>query len=169
MKLYHGTTEKNGPLILDDCKIITNAHGHYDNDSGFDESVITTKGFTYLTSDLAYAIYYANKNSVLEHSREYAYIFEIEIDEHLIEPDFDEIKMVPEMADICYRTPKELIIGEEVQAYAKFKMGTNKSATKEELANLNTIITNSSMDKLNSLNCVNPLPNFLSFINLENH
>lgn len=92
MILYHRTSFTRGIKILNDGKILTKAERVYD------ETYIlqTSKGFIYLSDDLAIAMYYANKTSFIDND-EYMYVFKCEINDNLLLPDLDEIKYTKEM------------------------------------------------------------------------
>lgn len=87
MILYHGTTEKIGKEILRSGVIKKNISRRYLDNSG----VATTDGYVYMTNDFTYAVYYGNKNAVLDKENNLI-IFKVEINDNLLEPDKDEIE-----------------------------------------------------------------------------
>lgn len=94
MILFHGTSLENGEQIIKDGKIkcqIKRVHEGYKN-------IIpgTTDGYVYLTQNFYTAYYYGNIPliSLEDMSKQYVYIFKIEIDDNssLFEPDLDELQ-----------------------------------------------------------------------------
>lgn len=89
MILYHGTSAKRGKQILDDKKIKgTDVERVYNPDY---ISLTTTDGYVYL-GDFPLATYYANKTSIIADEDTHLMLFEVEIDDNLLEVDYDEIE-----------------------------------------------------------------------------
>ncbi|EMJ6878044.1 hypothetical protein [Enterococcus faecalis] len=145
MKLYHGTTVTKGDQILKSGIIDGFAKGNYDDS---DPDYTTTKGFVYLTPDPVYAYYYAQFQSIFfEESRDYAMIFEVEVDNSKLEPDFDELMMVAryskeevlkatvseslEMAN-SIRVAGILLLESDVKRYSTFPLQTNRTFSKAD-------------------------------------
>lgn len=93
MHLYHGTTLKNGQQIIKDGFIKANIKRNYVD---YDEHIKnTTDGYVYLSVNLHTAYFYGNINLADEISTEkYVYIFSIEVDDKLLHPDYDEVKVI---------------------------------------------------------------------------
>lgn len=154
MIVYHGSTEKNGKSILNDGYIDPYASGVYDNDP--DPKYRTTKGFVYVSDDPLYAFYYAQKNSIFfEKSRDYAYLFKIDIAEEELLSDHDEFRIVKNMAYDDYknfsasdslnkcnsaRIERKLLLKTDVIAYAKIPLQTNESQSATYRENLKKIV-----------------------------
>ena len=103
MKLYHGTSLSRSKKIEEDKKIIKNADLIYDNKNDkeikmseemkrISEITSTTPGFIYLTNNPAFAFFCGNRNSIME-DEDYFVVYEVEIDENVILPDIDEMKV----------------------------------------------------------------------------
>lgn len=86
MILYHATTSKNLQGILDQGLLINMP-------LNFPEVVETTKGYLYLSDNLAVPTYYANMIAVRNRT-ESIIIFEVDIDESQLLPDFDQPKFI---------------------------------------------------------------------------
>ena len=107
MILYHGTIESRGKKIVKDGKI--DCHAERLNSESYEyivekcmkvsegsikpKTLASTPGYTYCTNSLMYAIYYGNKNAILNNENEF-YIFKFDISEDKLEPDQDEVRMV---------------------------------------------------------------------------
>lgn len=87
MILYHGTSSSRGQNILAHKMLDANAKRVYDEDHGLP----TTNGYVYLTDDVFNAIYYGNKTAWIDKD-DSLYVFRIEINDSLLEADFDEFK-----------------------------------------------------------------------------
>lgn len=88
MKLFHGTSLKRGKQILKDRKLKgSDVERVYTSEN---ISIPTTDGYVYLT-DFATAAYYANKTSAVTDRDAYLVLFEIDVDDTILEPDKDEI------------------------------------------------------------------------------
>lgn len=122
MILYHGTPASRAEKIIEEKCISPNADRIYDDGYG-DEllkcvtfhntnvptTLATTKGYTYLTNSLFYAMYYGNKNAMHftgdydERDKEF-YVFMVDIPHELLEPDFDEIIMTTSVDPATIKT-----------------------------------------------------------------
>lgn len=136
---------KNGESILEEKYINPDAKGFYDDDKF--SKYLTTKGFIYVSDDPIFAFYFAQKNSIaLEHSYDYAYLFMIDIDEKDLQADFDDLRIVRRLDFDDYkdysasdslekcgsaRIERRLNLSDEVIAYAKIPLQTNKQQTYE--------------------------------------
>lgn len=89
MKLFHGTSFKRGQQILANGKIKGNEVDRVYSPDNI--SLPTTDGYVYLT-DFAKAAYYANKTSMIYDDDTHIILFELEIDDSILEPDLDEIE-----------------------------------------------------------------------------
>lgn len=89
MHLYHGTSLSASQSINRSGKIFHEIERTYDVAS----TVPTTDGFVYLTSNIGYAIYMANKEAYFKKD-EHISVFEIELREEELLPDFDELYYV---------------------------------------------------------------------------
>lgn len=106
MILFHGTPESRGVKIIEEGIISNKAKRIYDQThedmlkecivscSGVaPTSLASTIGYVYLTNSLFYAMYYGNKNAVLNEEN-YFYVFKTDIEEENLEADLDEVRMV---------------------------------------------------------------------------
>ena len=88
LKLYHGTSYSRGIQILDDKKIKgSNVDRIYKKE---EIGSPTTDGYVYF-GDLAVSTDYANKTCVIYDKDPYLMIFEVEVNDDIIEADIDEI------------------------------------------------------------------------------
>lgn len=93
MVLYHGTTLEKGKQIINDGFIKANIERNY---GGCEDILPNTRdGFVYLTCNIQTAYYYGNINltPVDDWDNKYVYIFKIDVDDKLLLPDYDEIKV----------------------------------------------------------------------------
>ena len=88
MILYHGTIESRGKKIVKDGKI--DCHAERLNSESYEyivencmkvsegsikpKTLASTPGYTYCTNSLMYAIYYGNKNAILNNENEFIYL-----------------------------------------------------------------------------------------------
>lgn len=89
MILYHGTTDDRAKEILSNLEISNNCERFFtveENGDGY-----TTQGYVYLTNEITYALYFANSHHFVDKSDK-LYIFKIDVPDHLIEPDYDEMR-----------------------------------------------------------------------------
>lgn len=89
MRLYHGTSFSASQSIISSEKILHEIKRTYDDSSPFP----TTNGLVYLTDNIGYAIYVANKEAVFRKD-DFLSVFEVEVDETELLPDFDELDYV---------------------------------------------------------------------------
>lgn len=89
MHLYHGTSFSAYQSIISSEKILHQIERTYDESSLFP----TTNGLVYLTNNFGYAIYVANKEAIFRRE-EFLSVFEVEVDETELLPDFDELDYV---------------------------------------------------------------------------
>lgn len=89
MRLYHGTSFSASRSIINSRKILHKIKRTYDASS----TLPTTDGFVYLKSNIGYAIYMANKEAYFQ-SDKYLSVFEVELSEKELLPDFDELEYV---------------------------------------------------------------------------
>ena len=93
MILYHGTTAEKGKQIIEDMYIKAYIKRNYIDYNDVIKN--TTNGFVYLTVNLPTAYYYANINLIGagKDENKYAYIFKLSVDENMLLPDYDEIRV----------------------------------------------------------------------------
>ncbi|WP_337021857.1 hypothetical protein [Pantoea anthophila] len=89
MRLYHGTSFSASQSIISSEKILHQIERTYDDSSLFP----TTNGLVYLTNNIGYAIYVANKEAIFRRE-EFLSVFEVEVDENELLPDFDQLDYV---------------------------------------------------------------------------
>lgn len=89
MHLYHGTSFSASQSIISSEKILHQIERTYDESSLFP----TTNGLVYLTNNIGYAIYVANKEAIFRRE-EFLSIFEVDVDEAELLPDFDQLDYV---------------------------------------------------------------------------
>ncbi len=89
MRLYHGTSFSASQAIISSGKILHDIERTYDETS----LLPTTNGFVYLTNNIGYAIYVANKESIFR-KEDYLSVFEVDVDANELLPDFDELEYV---------------------------------------------------------------------------
>lgn len=87
--LFHGTSKTRGKKILSDgCLKASGVNRVYDETSG----VPTTDNQIYLAQNLATAVYYGQKTSIIYDRADSLYVFKMEINKNDILPDYDEVK-----------------------------------------------------------------------------
>lgn len=91
MRLYHGTSFSASQNIISSEKILHEIERTYDESSLFP----TTNGLIYLTDNVGYAIYVANKEAIFRRES-FLCVFEVEVevDEAELLPDFDQLDYV---------------------------------------------------------------------------
>lgn len=94
MKLFHGTT-LSASLNIENDKAISHliVRPHYKGD-GFE----TSDGYVYLTDNAGYAVYLAQRHSVL-YDEDLCVIYEINIPTNELEADLDQLRMVGRMSE----------------------------------------------------------------------
>ncbi|WP_431021814.1 Acyl-CoA synthetase [Erwinia rhapontici] len=93
MKLFHGTTF-SASLKIEDEKIIAHKinRPHYKGD-GFE----TTDGYVYLTNNVGYAAYLAQR--LAQNIDDLCVVYEIDIDENELKTDIDQLKIIGRMPE----------------------------------------------------------------------
>ncbi|WP_279063470.1 hypothetical protein [Lelliottia amnigena] len=124
MKLFHGTSSHAAELI-ESCGYIAK---NIDRTYGEDSALATTDGYIYLTNHPGYAAYMANKEAMFKKA-DFFVVYEIDVEEILLEPDIDELIYVSELSETeakkcsltqslslsrSCRAPHNLYIGKEV-------------------------------------------------------
>ncbi|MFJ5159688.1 hypothetical protein ACIP6T_10995 [Pantoea sp. NPDC088449] len=89
MRLYHGTSLSASQSIISSGKILHDIIRTYDESSLFP----TTNGLVYLSDNVGYAIYVANKEAIFR-KEDFLSVFEVEVEEAELLPDFDELDYV---------------------------------------------------------------------------
>lgn len=87
MKLYHGTSYKNGMQILSDGCIKSKVERHFD-------TLIfnTTQGYVYLSSSICVATAFGNILAYKQNQNKLV-VFEVDIPKDKLLPDYDELKI----------------------------------------------------------------------------
>lgn len=89
MRLYHGTSFSASQSIITSEKILHEIQRTYSESSLFP----TTNGLVYLTDNIGFAIYVANKEAILRRE-DFLSVFEVEVDDAELLPDFDQLHYV---------------------------------------------------------------------------
>ena len=89
MILYHGTTGKRAEKIFKDGKLKCDVERHYTKSKS--GSGYTEQGYVYLSNELMLSIYFANCCNLEDKSEELV-VFKLDVDDSLIEPDYDEMR-----------------------------------------------------------------------------
>ena len=139
MKLYHGTSSHAAALIESCGYIAKNIDRTYGNDS----ALATTDGYIYLTNHPGYAAYMANKEAMFKKADNFV-VYEIEVEDSLLEPDMDELIYVSQLSETeakkctliqslslsrSCRAPHDLYIGKEVIRKVAMPSSFNKVAS----------------------------------------
>jgi hypothetical protein len=103
--LYHGTTGKRAKKIFEDGKLKCFVERHYTLSKSGDG--YTEQGYVYLTNEMMFAIYFANCCDLEDNSGE-LYVFKIDMEDSLLEPDYDEIRIQHEDDFIRKEYPDDL-------------------------------------------------------------
>lgn len=86
--LFHGTSKSRGDLILKSrCLKASEVNRVYGEDSG----VPTSDNLIYFSTNLAVAVYYAQKTSLVYDIEDSLYVFQVELDKKHLLPDIDEV------------------------------------------------------------------------------
>ncbi|SNY70962.1 hypothetical protein [Pantoea sp. GL120224-02] len=93
MRLFHGTSFSASQGIVSKGKILHIIERTYDESS----LLPTTDGFVYLTDNIGYAIYVANKEAIFR-KEQFLSVFQAEVNENELLPDFDELEYVYRVA-----------------------------------------------------------------------
>ena len=92
MILYHGTPIKKARKIMQDGIIKSHIKRNYIDYN--DTITNTTDGYVYLTTNIYTAYYYGNINSLSQVEEDsYVCIFKIDVNDKVLLPDYDEIKV----------------------------------------------------------------------------
>lgn len=90
MVLYHGTTGKRAERIFAEGKLKCIVDRHYTptcSGNGY-----TEQGYVYLSNEILFSILFANCCNLEDHSEE-LYIFKLDVDDSLLEADYDEMRI----------------------------------------------------------------------------
>lgn len=144
MRLYHGTPLTAAEKIEAKGQISHDIERPYYDDT----SMPTTNGFVYLTDNLGYAVYLAQRIAVVNSNDDLCVVYAVEINESELQADIDQLKYIGEMANSQARDltaldsldkvqscqiARSLIIGKDVKEKLVFPSGSNNTHPDYEL------------------------------------